>query len=499
MFLVRLLKSKPLKSIFITILVIGIFAIGVKNMKLATGNDTLVSPDSKVYQDNLVLEKTFGGESVVVLYKSDSLKHLLTVDNLETMEGLEKQLEANKNIFSIISPVTLVDQMSAKKAQKYKDGLSKVIDGLDEMGGKLNEIGDNLINNSDSGNASGISPDKLAELNQGLAKMVEGQKKLQEGTQGLAYGFQQYGEHIKQIGTALNQTASKMQASGPEGKQQIMALKQLSQKLMKLSEQMDQTGTKAAALPHAAQQTAKGLENMQTGLAKQRNQLDAMQENQKQKLDQLKELGPGLKKMGNQLQTIGDNLATMEKYSDSMQPALPQTQKTLDHMIYDDNGKLRDVFDKLIKDDKYMMMSITFNGETTDAKKSEIVKSINTYLENHQPKTATTIVSGKPVLDGAIRSSMQDSMKKMMLLAIAIMIVVLLIVFKARWRLLPLGVILLAVIGTVGLMGWVSIPITMVSMAVFPILIGLGIDYAIQFQNRYSEELEEGGDHDETV
>ena len=31
-------------------------------------------------------------------------------------------------------------------------------------------------------------------------------------------------------------------------------------------------------------------------------------------------------------------------------------------------------------------------------------------------------------------------------------------------------------------------PMTMVSMAVFPILIGLGIDYSIQFQNRYEEE-----------
>jgi len=35
------------------------------------------------------------------------------------------------------------------------------------------------------------------------------------------------------------------------------------------------------------------------------------------------------------------------------------------------------------------------------------------------------------------------------------------------------------------------VPITMVSMAVFPILIGLGIDYAIEFQNRYTELLEE--------
>src|SRR5690625_6108834 len=83
---------------------------------------------------------------------------------------------------------------------------------------------------------------------------------------------------------------------------------------------------------------------------------------------------------------------------------------------------------------------------------------------------------------------MQENIHKMMVLALLIMIVVLFFVFKVHWRLLPLLTVLIAVIGTVGIMGWLQIPITMVSMAVFPILIGLGIDYAIQFQNRYAEE-----------
>jgi hydrophobe/amphiphile efflux-3 (HAE3) family protein len=41
-------------------------------------------------------------------------------------------------------------------------------------------------------------------------------------------------------------------------------------------------------------------------------------------------------------------------------------------------------------------------------------------------------------------------------------------------------------------MGVLSIPITIVSMAVFPIVIGLGVDYAIQFHNRYDEESHRG-------
>jgi len=41
-------------------------------------------------------------------------------------------------------------------------------------------------------------------------------------------------------------------------------------------------------------------------------------------------------------------------------------------------------------------------------------------------------------------------------------------------------------------MGFLKLPLTMVSIAAFPILIGLGIDYAIQFQNRIEEEFQRG-------
>jgi len=74
-------------------------------------------------------------------------------------------------------------------------------------------------------------------------------------------------------------------------------------------------------------------------------------------------------------------------------------------------------------------------------------------------------------------------------MALVLMVIIVCIVFKVRWRLLPLAVNFFAVVATMGLMGHASIPMTMVSMAAFPILIGLGIDYAIQFHNRYEEEF----------
>jgi predicted RND superfamily exporter protein len=80
-------------------------------------------------------------------------------------------------------------------------------------------------------------------------------------------------------------------------------------------------------------------------------------------------------------------------------------------------------------------------------------------------------------------------MQIMMVTAVIIMVIVLIILFPVKARLLPLIIVFIAVLTTIGIMGLFSIPLTMVSMAVFPVLIGLGIDYSIQFHSRYMEEL----------
>ncbi|MBT2572065.1 MMPL family transporter [Planococcus sp. ISL-110] len=291
--LAHVLSGFPMKSIFIMIIIVVLLAMGVKDIFMATGNDTLVEPDSEVYLENLMLEKEFGGESIIVLYESENL---LTPAHLEHMKGIEDALQNNESIYSILSPVTLTEEMVESQTDTLKKGFS-------------------------------------------------------------------------------------------------------------------------------------------------------------------------------------------------MEPGLPDNQETLDNMIYGENNELRPMFKELVIDDRYMIMMIKLNGETDDSGKTKVIDTINNYLVAEEIDTAETMVSGKPVLDNATRTSMQESIQAMMGLALVIMIIVLSILFKVRWRILPLVIVLLAVIGTVGLMGWLQIPITMVSMAVFPILIGLGIDYAIQFQNRYAEEM----------
>ena len=69
------------------------------------------------------------------------------------------------------------------------------------------------------------------------------------------------------------------------------------------------------------------------------------------------------------------------------------------------------------------------------------------------------------------------------------MALALLLVFRSRWRLLPLAIALAAAALTFGLFGLVGGSLTMASIAVLPILIGLAVDYAIQLQARYDEAI----------
>ena len=93
-------------------------------------------------------------------------------------------------------------------------------------------------------------------------------------------------------------------------------------------------------------------------------------------------------------------------------------------------------------------------------------------------------VTGVPVLAEDLSEALAGSIARLLLVALVVMAAVLALVFRRRLRLVPLAVALGAVALTFGLMALVGAPLTMASIAVLPVLLGLGVDYAIQYQAR---------------
>jgi hydrophobe/amphiphile efflux-3 (HAE3) family protein len=97
-------------------------------------------------------------------------------------------------------------------------------------------------------------------------------------------------------------------------------------------------------------------------------------------------------------------------------------------------------------------------------------------------------VTGAPVVADDLAGALAGSTLRLLLVAIVVMALVLALVFRSRLRLLPLLVALAAVAITFGAMSLLGASLTMASIAVLPVLLGLGVDYAIQYQARVEED-----------
>ncbi len=102
------------------------------------------------------------------------------------------------------------------------------------------------------------------------------------------------------------------------------------------------------------------------------------------------------------------------------------------------------------------------------------------------------VVSGVPVVFAGLAQELSTQVFILLAAALAVMVITLALAFRSPLRLLPLGVALGASGLTFGFLSLVGGSLTMASIAVLPVLIGLSVDYAIQFQARFVEGVREG-------
>jgi uncharacterized protein len=100
---------------------------------------------------------------------------------------------------------------------------------------------------------------------------------------------------------------------------------------------------------------------------------------------------------------------------------------------------------------------------------------------------ARYIVTGVPVVAEGLATAVQHSIFVLLVAALLVMAATLALVFRTRLRLLPLALALAAAAMTFGALSLAGGSLTMASIAVLPVLIGLAVDYAIQFQARFDE------------
>jgi uncharacterized protein len=101
---------------------------------------------------------------------------------------------------------------------------------------------------------------------------------------------------------------------------------------------------------------------------------------------------------------------------------------------------------------------------------------------------ATVIVTGTPTFLTDINDYLQGGMLTLGLIALVVMVVVLGVAFRVRWRFVPLATVIVGILWGFGAFGLAGLDLSLVTISGLPILIGIGIDFAIQVHNRSEEE-----------
>ena len=128
----------------------------------------------------------------------------------------------------------------------------------------------------------------------------------------------------------------------------------------------------------------------------------------------------------------------------------------------------------------------------------DVAKEVEKRLsELDLPPGVVVEATGNPMIRYQVSESIRDSMRNMGIAAVVLMVVTLSIVFRGvveqkRYLFLPLLISLITVTYAYGLMPILGIPLTEVTNAFLPVLIGLSIEYAAQFMGRYEEERRKG-------
>jgi hydrophobe/amphiphile efflux-3 (HAE3) family protein len=101
------------------------------------------------------------------------------------------------------------------------------------------------------------------------------------------------------------------------------------------------------------------------------------------------------------------------------------------------------------------------------------------------------LVTGSPVVLGDLDGPVRIGIGIVTVVALLLMALALLVVFRSAWRLLPLLLAAVSVTIAAGIFVLIGGRLSLAALAATPILVGLSVDYAVQIQARFDEAREQ--------
>jgi hydrophobe/amphiphile efflux-3 (HAE3) family protein len=140
------------------------------------------------------------------------------------------------------------------------------------------------------------------------------------------------------------------------------------------------------------------------------------------------------------------------------------------------------------------IIRIDVNEGLSEKAKTNLLNNLQSLVDNSNPPPGVQIqLTGSAAFSAQMQKSMGSSTGILIFAALILMVIVMGILFSfVSHRFLPVLMVAIGLVVSMGLMGLAGIQLNMAVMGAFPVLIGLGIDYAIQFHARFDEEIRKG-------
>jgi uncharacterized protein len=192
-----------------------------------------------------------------------------------------------------------------------------------------------------------------------------------------------------------------------------------------------------------------------------------------------------------QQKNIGSTLSIVDILKAYHGGTFPTSQAEIDRIV---NALPEDVKAQAVPSNLLTLVQIKLDRGLSTAAENEVLANVESIVDSSGPPPGVQVkLSGSPAFSKQMHDGLEQNMGILIGGALILMILVMGILFAyVRYRFLPVLLVAVGLVTSLGLMGLAGIHLNMAVVGAFPVLIGLGIDYAIQFQARFDEEVRKG-------
>ena len=186
---------------------------------------------------------------------------------------------------------------------------------------------------------------------------------------------------------------------------------------------------------------------------------------------------------------LDDSVTTLNRINAVQGERTFENPEWIEFLLFDNRGEIRKSLRPFFPDESHAQLITRLNGNESLEVEGTAAERVEAIAQAEPFANTTTTTTGAAALLKDLNDYLRGGMLTLGAIAVGIMVVILVLLFGVRWRLLPLFVILVGVTWAFGLAGYLGIPLSVVTIAGLPVMLGVGIDYAIQMHSRIEEEV----------